>query len=86
MTSISPFASLDGKKPGSTMLVVTPLGANTFARLRPRCVAAALDTEYMTVPFEPAAGTVMPATEETIMMRDGSPILEAEVRRGENLG
>lgn len=37
------------------------------------------------MPFGPEEGTVMPATEETIMMREGSPRLEADWRSGANL-
>ena len=69
--SIKLFASFDGKKPGATVLVVIFLGPSSTASWRERWWAAALEMLYMIVPCSPTWGTVVPAVEETMIMREG---------------
>jgi hypothetical protein len=80
--SINPFASLEGKNPGATVLQVMFLGPSSMARFLERWCAAALDTEYIIVPLSPMCGTLIPAVELTMITREGSSRVPPAVRRG----
>lgn len=83
--SIRPSASFEGKKPGATVFVVIFLGPSSTASCRDRWCAAALETLYMIVPCSPTCGTVVPAIEDTIIMREGETRVPARSRRGAKL-
>ena len=83
--SIRPLASLEGKKPGATVLVVMFLGPSSTASCRDKWCAAALETLYMMVPCSRTWGMVVPAVEETIITREGDVHVPARSRRGAKL-